>query len=448
MIKVTVLIPTLNSMGYMKECIDSVLGQTLRELEILVIDAGSTDGTLQLIEEYQQNDDRIQLVLSDKKSYGYQLNKGIVLAKGHYIGVVESDDVIEADMYEKLYEIAEKEDLDFAKGNFANYAVTGNKQKMIMTENTIFHGIYNQVFCPNDYKNIYIEDFYLWRGIYKREFLQTNHISLHESPGAAYQDIGFLYQVFTKAQRGIYLDKCFYCYRRNNKNSSTYSPKAFSYLANEYEYIMKEHIGYKKEDIEWATYFYYKMFIQLRSRVRMWAFHERNIEEVQKDIIAIRNLLVSAYDKKEINFSVWDMQTQTEFFMLLEDYVTYLEYYRTQIKGKKNCLFGMLKQLKQYREIILVSDSKMLPFVYVLLNTYNLDTITCICDNDNIKWGTQRMGLNIISIEEAGSQVKEKAYIILNTRAKKELREQIKTLGAADEQIYSYEFGTDWFLIG
>lgn len=447
MTKVTVLIPTLNSISYMKECLESVIAQTLQELEILVIDAGSTDGTLELVETYQQNDGRIQIVHSDMRSYGYQLNKGIALAKGHYIGVVESDDVIENDMYEKLYNIAVKEDLDYAKGNFANYAVTGNNQELILPETTIFQGIYNKVFCPYEYKHIYIEDFYLWRGIYKKEFLEKNHILLHESAGAAYQDIGFLYQVVTKAQRVIYLDKCFYKYRRNNSNSSTYSSKAFSYLANEYEYVIENYIRNETEDINWTTYFYYKMFIQFRSRVRMIAFYERNIVAVENDIIAIRDMLADAYEKQKINLSVWDMQAQMDFFILLEDYRTYLEYYRAQMKGKKYCILNLIDNLKRYHEIVLVSDSKMLPFVYTLLNTYSIDTITSICDNDKMKWDKQRMGLNIISIEEACMQMKEKAYVILSTRAKKELREQLKALGVADEQIYSYEFGTDWFLL-
>lgn len=447
MIKVTVLIPTLNSISYMKECLESVIAQTLQELEILVIDAGSTDGTLELIEAYQPKDRRIQIVHSDMRSYGYQLNKGIDLAKGQYIGVVESDDIIEADMYEKLYNIAEKDDLDYAKGNFANYAVTGNNQELILPEATIFQGIYNKVFCPSDYKHIYLEDFYLWRGIYKKEFLEKNHIRLHESSGAAYQDIGFLYQVVTKAQRVVYLDKCFYKYRRNNSNSSTYSPKAFYYLANEYEYVMEKHIRNKKEDILWATYFYYKMFIQFRSRVRMIAFYERNVVAVENDIIEIRDMLADAYEKQKINLSVWDMQAQMEFFILLEDYKKYLEYYRIQMKGKKYCILNLIDNLKCYHEIVLVSDSKKLPFVYTLLNAYGIDAIAGICDNDKAKWDKQKMGLNIIPLEKACMQKKKKAYVILSTQAKKELREQLKALGIADEQIFSYEFGADWFLL-
>ena len=87
----------------MEECLESVTGQTLKEIEILCIDAGSTDGTLQIIERYVSEDPRIRLVESDKKSYGYQVNMGIREARGQYIGIVEPDDYIDKAMYQNLY---------------------------------------------------------------------------------------------------------------------------------------------------------------------------------------------------------------------------------------------------------------------------------------------------------------------------------------------------------
>ena len=70
-IYISIVIPSLNVAKYMEECLESVTGQTLKEIEILCIDAGSTDGTLQIIERYASEDPRIRLVESDKKSYGY-----------------------------------------------------------------------------------------------------------------------------------------------------------------------------------------------------------------------------------------------------------------------------------------------------------------------------------------------------------------------------------------
>ena len=445
--KVTVLIPTLNSIKFMKECIESVINQTLQEIEIIIVDAGSTDGTLELIESYQKEDARIQIVHSEKKSYGYQLNKGIALAKGSYIGVVESDDVIDPDMYAVLLDAAEKENLDFAKGSFINYAITEDGQEMIIPDVSIPKNIIGKVIKPSEHKSLLIEDFYLWRGLYKADFLKENQIIFHESPGAAYQDIGFLYQTFTLAQRVIYLDKCVYKYRRNNSNSSTYSLKAFSYLAKEYSFILDELIINKELYNQWSTYFYYKMLMQCRARLRLLAFHDGDINVVKKDIEYLQGLLSKAYENREIDISVWDMQSQMEFFMFVRDIFVYEEYYKIQISAQKQCINNMIKTLKNFSEITLVSDSKILSFIYALLNRNKINTIVNICDNDRAKWGNLRMGVKITSVEKACEDRQNRAYIISHSGAKKELKQQLNSFGVEDEQIYIYDLGCDWLFL-
>ena len=91
-VKVSVIVPSLNAMPYIKQCLDSIRIQTLTELEILCVDAGSEDGTLAVINEYAVMDNRIRLIKSDQKSYGYQVNHGIEAARGEYVGIVEPDD--------------------------------------------------------------------------------------------------------------------------------------------------------------------------------------------------------------------------------------------------------------------------------------------------------------------------------------------------------------------
>ena len=106
MTNLSIIIPTLNSAHYLKECIDSVLNQLLCDIEIIVVDANSTDGTLQILQDYAKSDSRLSLIISERKSYGYQMNLGIAKAQGEYIGIVESDDFIKPTMFERLYSIA------------------------------------------------------------------------------------------------------------------------------------------------------------------------------------------------------------------------------------------------------------------------------------------------------------------------------------------------------
>ena len=108
MCKVSVILPSYNVGKYIRECLNSVVNQSLQEIEIICIDAGSTDGTRDIILEFADRDERIRLIDSEKKSFGYQENLGIALAKGEYIGFVETDDYVRTDMCEVLYNAADR----------------------------------------------------------------------------------------------------------------------------------------------------------------------------------------------------------------------------------------------------------------------------------------------------------------------------------------------------
>lgn len=102
MYKISVILPSLNVESYIKQCINSVINQTLDDIEIICVDAGSTDGTLEILGDYVNKDSRVKLIHSNKKSYGYQMNLGIKEANGEYIAIVETDDFIKNTML-KIY---------------------------------------------------------------------------------------------------------------------------------------------------------------------------------------------------------------------------------------------------------------------------------------------------------------------------------------------------------
>lgn len=115
---VSVIMPSLNVVKYIDECIQSVLNQSLKEIEIICVDAGSTDGTYERLKEYETNDSRVRVILSDKRSYGYQVNLGIKESNAKYIGIVETDDYVDENMFDILYNRAEDNNLDFVKADF------------------------------------------------------------------------------------------------------------------------------------------------------------------------------------------------------------------------------------------------------------------------------------------------------------------------------------------
>ena len=104
--KVSVIIPVYNAEKYLRQCLDSVVSQTFKNIEIICLNDGSIDNSLQIVEEYQQKDKRIILVdLKQNKGISHARNEGVKFAKGNYIAFVDSDDYIEHDYIEYLYDI-------------------------------------------------------------------------------------------------------------------------------------------------------------------------------------------------------------------------------------------------------------------------------------------------------------------------------------------------------
>lgn len=264
-IKVSVIVPTLNSSMYIKECIKSILTQTLEEIEILVVDAGSSDGTVELLEKYMKDDSRLKLIHSDKRSYGYQMNLGIKNAKGRYIGIVESDDAVEKEMYEELYSIADGDDLDFVKADYLEFHNTPDNNEYTYRRRSILkqQDLYNMVIDASSKPELLLPDIVaIWNGIYRKDFLIQNNITFNETPGASFQDTGFWVWTQVAAKKGYYLNKPFYRYRVDNPNSSTFQASKCFCICDEFEFIhdmiCQEKLSKFAEMLSWIFYRKYK----------------------------------------------------------------------------------------------------------------------------------------------------------------------------------------------
>lgn len=217
---ISVILPSFNVSDFIVRCMDSVINQSLRNIEIICVDANSTDGTLEILKEYESNDSRVKLLISDKKSYGHQMNMGIEQASGDYIAIVETDDFIEIDMLEKLYNLTDNGVVDIAKANF--WHVNGSKNgnyKFIEdgTKKNLPEGkftIYDDANVLNGHPSI-------WAAIYRRKFLIDNNIHFMEATGGGWVDNPFLFETFCAAKDIMYLDEPCYCYLESNPNSST-----------------------------------------------------------------------------------------------------------------------------------------------------------------------------------------------------------------------------------
>ena len=265
--KITVIMPSLNVAKYISACLNSVLKQTLQDMEILVIDAGSDDGTAEILNEYALKDKRVQIIYSKNRSYGYQVNIGLTHALGEYIGIVETDDMIAENMYEVLYQTAIDDALEYVKCGYTTFIELDNGMRWDQAGGVCIgdRGMIGKIVSPKSMPELAIQDYYLWAGIYKKDFLKD--IRLSETPGASFQDIGFIYQVLSTADRAKYLDDALYYYRQTKGNSS-YNVNGFRYLLCEYGNVEK--MLPQKSGI-WRQACYERMFRQIVGRFEKMA---------------------------------------------------------------------------------------------------------------------------------------------------------------------------------
>lgn len=295
--KVSVVVPSLNSIKYIHECIDSILNQTLKDIEIICVDAGSTDGTLEVLREYERNDKRLKVIVSDKKSYGYQMNLGIKEAKGEYLGIVESDDYIKEDMYQVLYFTIEKFQCDVVRGNILGFEeVEGEKQFTELPISYIPELYFKLLNFKNDQR--IIKD--TWNmnqsGIYRLNFIKQNNIYFNETPGASYQDTGFWFQTSAFA-RSVYIhNEAYYCYRRDNPNSSCHSKEKVYCICEEYDFIRERF----KDCIELNTIIL-PIIAYLRFLAYRWNLERIGNEFKQEFIYKIKNDFEIIRNNQELN---------------------------------------------------------------------------------------------------------------------------------------------------
>lgn len=219
--KVTVIIPAYNVEDYIYDCLISLIKQTLKEIEIIIVNDGSTDNTFSIISTFAQCDKRIKIINQNNKKAGAARNKAIKSAQGEYITFVDSDDKLNLNTIEKLYNTAKINDSDIVI--CGAYTIRHGKLKK---------GYYSIEKIPQNLKNKNLESFSItknifklpavaWGKIYKKEFLLKNNICFQE--GCNGEDQIFFIKTVLLAQKIYIVNKNYYYYLKDRPTSLTYS---------------------------------------------------------------------------------------------------------------------------------------------------------------------------------------------------------------------------------
>lgn len=219
--KVSVIIPIYNVEDYLRACIESALNQTLREIEVILLDDGSTDTSPAIIDYYAKQDERVVAIHKPNEGYGRTCNRGFDMARGEYIAILESDDFVESTMYEDLYACAIRLDADVVKSPYLDCFADGEMKPYPFHRWLSDHMPCNRLYSLRDCPDQLAVHQSIWAGIYKRSYMIQNHIRFDEVPGAGHVDIKFCVESLIYSDRLAWVDMPYYRYRVLREDSST-----------------------------------------------------------------------------------------------------------------------------------------------------------------------------------------------------------------------------------
>lgn len=427
MVKVSVLTYVLNDITHIEKCIRSVRNQTMRELEILVIDGGSTDGTLEFVRGEAREDSRIRII-SCGPGVGLQFNTGLREAIGEYIGICESDDYILPDMYEKQYEVAKQWELDYLKADM-NYFFELNGEEIVFPVHIEgAGGLYDSLLFPRqDLRFLKLGIHGFWSGLYRREFLLSQNIFMNETKGASYQDTSFAFMAGMKAKRAMIKRDAFYCYRQDNPNSSVNSPQRVTRLIEEYLLLKKRLTEegffeeYKEVYLSWKVRGLLGAYSALPKGIK-----EECIYIIYKELLG--EIKGGRYTEEAL--SPQDREAVEKVKETFEDFQQYLEKEDTAIDEMKRALIRIPKD----RSIIVFGNGSIGELVrrYFVQQGKNLRGFI---DNNKDLWSEEKEELPIISPERATKLFPDAVYVIANAVHYEAMRTQLEHLSIKDNQI-------------
>ncbi len=431
-VKVSVILPSLNVADYIKECLDSVIGQTLREIEILCVDAGSTDGTLEILREYARKDSRVNLLTCEYRSYGRQVNEGIRLAGGEYIAVVDTDDFIAEGMYQKLYGLAEEYDLDYVKADFDAFIELQRGGRVWALRKTfpVREELYGKVMKPLDYVCVYEGDYNMWKGIYRKDFLIQHGITLNETPGAAFQDTGFIQQTLCLAKRAMYIEDSFYCYRMNREGASTYQPEAARNAYQEFRRLFEGEIFPVETSRKVWKRLYYKLALSFPveyEKVLRMEQYNTDSEYLSKFYEWFRKKVFCGIKEGMLSFSDFQQNYRLELELMLKSCKSYADYKYVRDKVEEEPFEKLLEKTGKNKTVIF-GCGKYGKEICIKLDAYGVDVVA-FCDNNEALWGTDCFGIEIMRPEVCYQKYGDAFYLVACRRDVEAMTRQLEGIG-------------------
>jgi len=213
---ISVIVPVYNVAPYLREALDSLIYQTYKKLEIIIIDDGSTDGSGEICDEYL-SDTRVKVIHQANKGLSVARNKGLDIMTGDYVSFLDSDDAFVPEMLEKMIEAMKYYDVDIVTCGYDTYRTDGKLNRQQTKKNGGFHFSEKKILDSKEAQNWVLfgkMPVNVWSKIYKKKIWKD----IHFPEGHVYEDIQVIFQLFDKSKRILTIPDSYVLHRKRNES--------------------------------------------------------------------------------------------------------------------------------------------------------------------------------------------------------------------------------------
>ena len=319
--KVSIIVPVFNPGSLLYQCLDSIKNQSLKEIEIICVNDGSSDNSKSILDEYARNDKRFKVYHQENRGAGFSRNKALEKVTGEFTIFVDSDDWIEADMCKKLYNHAKNLDTDLIVFDSKWHTLNGISEFKYFSENEFDEDYKTFVFNYDFIKNKLMNGSFgvIWSKFYKTSFLKDNHILFPQHK--IYNDIEFHFKTTILAENIGYYPEPFYHYNRLGQPSlqTTFREGIdeliwFDVLNNLYENIIdKNSYDLRRNFINYCIYYTFDKLKNIDEEIKPLFI------EKLKTFFKMLNPTQEELNFLKDNDSVWYAKKSSRFLSLYED---------------------------------------------------------------------------------------------------------------------------------
>lgn len=399
--KISVIIPVYNVEAYLRDCLNSVIHQTLKEIEIICVNDGSTDGSLSILEEYAQQDPRIQIITQENKGLSGARNTGATYATGDYLYFLDSDDWIAQDTLKKIYEKGISQDLDvvyFLGKTFHDGQVTGHNLPSYEKTSAYFQQNTNPLKGSDLFELLQSFTEYnpvVWLQGIKRAYYLKEQLSFYQ--GIYHEDNLFTFQNLFSAEKVGVLPEYLYFYRVRENSITT---------------IAKE-----QKHLEGILVCYLEILLFLQKKKLSSLVISQNLYKMRKNYGKLYEKITWNNGQKVVE-ALWNTE-------------------RTLFGGALVTLWSEadLEQLRESPFLFFGAGISGKEFLTYFMEEH-LPLPSGICDNNPKIQGQTLMGIPILSLEQAIEAYPSAKIIVTNDRYFVEITEQIKETIGEEQIIY------------